>query len=113
VFIDVCLYVYIYIYMDGYMNYHSCVCMCVFLSVRVRLLFCLYVRVCKYIRTYMCVCVCALLSKAPVMHEYKITLLKHRKSYPPDDLPMEIWKFGWNELKMQTLELLSNITNKN
>jgi len=43
-------------------------------------------------------------------------LLKHaktRKSCRLDNLPMELWKFGGNELKMHILELFNKVTNKN
>src|SRR5215469_9248432 len=38
---------------------------------------------------------------------------KNRKSCGLDDLPMELWKFGGNELKMHILELFNNIIDKN
>ena len=38
---------------------------------------------------------------------------KNRKSCGLDNLPMELWKFGGNELKMQILELFNNIIDKN
>jgi len=38
---------------------------------------------------------------------------KNRKSCELDNLPMELWKFGGNELKMHILELFNNITDKN
>ena len=44
------------------------------------------------------------------------TVLKHaknRKSCGLDNLPMELWKFGGNELKIHILELFNNITDKN
>ena len=44
------------------------------------------------------------------------TVLKHaknRKSCGLDNLPMELWKFGGNELKILLLELFNNIIDKN
>jgi len=38
---------------------------------------------------------------------------KNRKSCGLDNLPMELWKFGGNELKIHILELFNNITDKN
>jgi len=38
---------------------------------------------------------------------------KNRKSCRLDNLPMELWKFGGNELKRHILELFNNITDKN
>jgi len=38
---------------------------------------------------------------------------KNRKSCGLDNLPLELQKFGGNELKMHILELFSNITDKN
>ena len=38
---------------------------------------------------------------------------KNRKSCRLDNLPMELWKFGGNELKMHTLELFNKIIDKN
>jgi len=38
---------------------------------------------------------------------------KNRKSCGLDNLPMELWKFGGNELKMHTLELFIKIIDKN
>ena len=38
---------------------------------------------------------------------------KNRKSCRLDNLPMELWKFGGNELKMHTLELFIKIIDKN
>ena len=38
---------------------------------------------------------------------------KNKKSCRLDNLPMELWKFGGNELKMHILELFSNIISKN
>ena len=38
---------------------------------------------------------------------------KNRKSCGLDNLPMELWKFGGNELKMHILELFNNIIDKN
>jgi len=38
---------------------------------------------------------------------------KNRKSCGLDNLPMELWKFGGNELQMLILELFNNITDKN
>ena len=38
---------------------------------------------------------------------------KNRKSCRLDNLPMELWKFGGNELKMHILELFNNIIDKN
>src|SRR5215469_2214236 len=38
---------------------------------------------------------------------------KHRKSCGLDNQPMELWKFGGNELKMHILELFNNIIDKN
>ena len=35
------------------------------------------------------------------------------RSCGSDNLPMELWKFGGNELKMHILELFNNITDKN
>ena len=43
-------------------------------------------------------------------------LLKHvknRKSCGLDILPMELWNFGGNELKLHLLELFNKIINKN
>ena len=43
-------------------------------------------------------------------------LLKHaknRKSCGLDNLPMELWKFGGNELKIQLLEFFNKIIDKN
>ena len=38
---------------------------------------------------------------------------KNRKICGLDNLPMELWKFGGNELKMHILELFNNIIDKN
>jgi hypothetical protein len=38
---------------------------------------------------------------------------KNRKSCELDNLWMELWQFGRNELKMHKLELFSNITDTN
>ena len=38
---------------------------------------------------------------------------KNRKSCGLDNLPMELWKFGGNELKMHLLELFNKIIDKN
>jgi len=38
---------------------------------------------------------------------------KNRKSYGLNNLPMEMWKFGGNELKMHMLELFNKIIDKN
>ena len=38
---------------------------------------------------------------------------KNSKSCGLDNLPMELWKFGGNKLKMHILELFNNIINKN
>ena len=38
---------------------------------------------------------------------------KNRKSCGLDNLPMELWKFGGNELKIQLLELFNKIIDKN
>jgi len=38
---------------------------------------------------------------------------KNRKSCRLDNLPMELWKFGGNELKMHIPELFNNIIDKN
>jgi len=38
---------------------------------------------------------------------------KNRKSCGSYNLPMELWKFGGNELKMHILELFNKITDKN
>ena len=38
---------------------------------------------------------------------------KNRKSYGLDNLPMERWKFGGNELKIHLLELFNNAIDKN
>jgi len=38
---------------------------------------------------------------------------RNRKSCGLDNLPMELRKFGGNELKMHILELFNNIMNKN
>ena len=38
---------------------------------------------------------------------------KNRKSCGLDNLPVEIWKFGGNELKIQLLELFNKIIDKN
>ena len=37
----------------------------------------------------------------------------NRKSCGLDNLPMELWKFEGNELKIHLLELFNNITDKN
>ena len=38
---------------------------------------------------------------------------KNRKSFGLDNLPMELWKFGGNELKIHLLELFNKIIDKN
>jgi len=38
---------------------------------------------------------------------------KNRKSCGLDNLPIELWKFGGNELKMHILELFNKIIDKN
>ena len=38
---------------------------------------------------------------------------KNRKSCGLDNLPMELWKFGGNALKIHLLELFNNIIDKN
>ena len=38
---------------------------------------------------------------------------KNRKSCGLDNLPMELWKFGGNELKIHLLELFNKIIDKN
>ena len=38
---------------------------------------------------------------------------KNKKSCGLDDVPMELWKFGGNELKMDILELFNKIIDKN
>ena len=38
---------------------------------------------------------------------------KNRKSCGLDKLPMELWKFGGNELKIQLLELFNKVIDKN
>jgi len=38
---------------------------------------------------------------------------KNRKSCGLDNLPMELWRFGENELKIQLLELFNKIIDKN
>jgi len=38
---------------------------------------------------------------------------KNRKSCGLDNLPMELWEFGGNELKIQLLELFNRIIDKN
>jgi hypothetical protein len=38
---------------------------------------------------------------------------KNRKICRLDNLPMELWKFGGNKLKIHMLELFNNITDKN
>ena len=38
---------------------------------------------------------------------------KNRKSCGLDNLPMELWKFGGNELKLHLLELFNKIIDKN
>jgi len=38
---------------------------------------------------------------------------KNRENCVLDNLPMELWKFGGNELKICLLELFNNIINKN
>jgi hypothetical protein len=38
---------------------------------------------------------------------------KNRKSCGLDNLPMELWKRGGNELKKQILEIFNNIIGKN
>ena len=37
---------------------------------------------------------------------------KNRRSCGLDNLPMEVWKFGGNELKIHLLELFNKITDK-
>jgi hypothetical protein len=37
---------------------------------------------------------------------------KNRKSCGLDNLPMELWKFGGNELKLHILELFNEIADK-
>ena len=39
--------------------------------------------------------------------------VKNRKSCGLDNLPMELWKFGGNELKIHLLELFNKIMDKN
>ena len=55
-------------------------------------------------------------------HEHMITVeelnkvleyAKNRKGCRSDNLPMELWKFEGNELKMHTLELFNKIIDKN
>jgi hypothetical protein len=38
---------------------------------------------------------------------------KTRKSRGLNSLPLELWKFGGNELKLQLLELFNEIIDKN
>ena len=38
---------------------------------------------------------------------------KNRKSYGLGNIPMELWKFGGNELKIHLLELFNKIIDKN
>jgi len=38
---------------------------------------------------------------------------KHRKSCGLDNLPMQLWKFGGNELKIHLLELFNKLIDKN
>jgi len=42
-----------------------------------------------------------------------LNMQKNRKSCGLDNLPMELWKFGGNELKIQLLELFNEIIDKN
>ena len=42
-----------------------------------------------------------------------LTHAKNRKSCGLDNLPMELWKFGGNELKIYLLELFNKIIDKN
>ena len=38
---------------------------------------------------------------------------KNRKSYGLGNIPMELWKFGGNELKIHLLDLFNKIIDKN
>jgi hypothetical protein len=39
--------------------------------------------------------------------------MQNRKSCTLENLPMEMWKFGGNEIKLNVLELFNNIIDKN
>jgi hypothetical protein len=43
------------------------------------------------------------------LHNY----VKNRKICELDNLLIELWQFGWNEIKMHILELLNNLKDRN